>query len=605
MRVPWLAAVCAGALLIGVEAAHEGPPGHPQIRDGAKPLPGAAALGGVVIADDPPGAPVRRAAVTISAGDGGPDRQTLTDEAGRFLFEPVPPGRYLVTASKPGWLKTYHGSDRPGLPPGIRVALVDGDRVDDLGVTLVRGGVIAGRIVDEQGRPMPRQYAGLLELRTIGDRRVLAQARSHFAIGNFERATDDRGEYRKFGLLPGTYAIVVRPTMTPGARLTTAEELRWAFQPPGERGPPPPSGAAVGYAPVYHPGTFDAAAAAQVVLRPGDERTGIDVVISYAPVARVGGVVMTMGGEPAAKAVVTLDPAEGMSVLEGSGRRVTADAQGQFAFASVPPGAFRLTARLAGGASPASPHLWGETHLTVAGQDYGDLSLTLGPAPAIAGRIVFEASALQPPRDPSAIRVQLIARETLLTMAAGIVASGGVHDAAVAADGTFSAQGLVPGVYIATATWPGMQTGPAGQGWWLKSVTASGRDVSDTGLEVRAGQTLAGTVLTFSDRAAALSGVVTDSAGRPAPEYFIFAFPADRARWTPTSRRIVPPVRPGTDGRYRMPGLPPGDYHLAVITGFEEGDVWDPAFLESLLASAIRVSVGEGEERVRDIRLAR
>lgn len=576
-----------------------------QTRDVAPPRIGTAALGGTVLADEPSGGPVRRALVTIGAGDGSPDRQSVTDEHGRFLLDGLPAGRYLVIASKPGWVKTYYGSSRPGLPPGVRVAVVDGQRIDDVDVRLMRGGVIAGRIVDEQGRPMPRQWPGLLEQRTIGSRRVLAQARSHFGIGVFERATDDRGEFRLFGLPPGTYAVVVRPSITPGARLTTAEELRWAFQPPGERSEPPTRGTAVGYAPIYHPGTYDPSAASPIVVRPGEERTGIDVTISYAPVARVEGVVVKMDGEPAAKAAVTLDPAGGVSLLEGAGRRATTDAEGRFAFASVAPGQFRLEARTPAAAAGAGSDAWAESHLSVDGQDMSGVTLALGPASTISGRLVFETSMLDPPSDLTAVRLQIVALDTFHRMAAGISTSGGVLNATVAADGTFRVAGLTPGGYVAMATWPGMRADVTGPGWWLQSVTAGGRDVSDTGFEVRPKQNITDAVLTFSDRTAALTGVVTDRTGRPAPEYFVFAFPSDRSAWTPMSRRIIPPVRPATDGRYRMPGLPPGDYHVVVITSFNDGDLSDPAFLEPLIPSAVRVTVGAGEERVRDIRLAR
>jgi hypothetical protein len=96
---------------------------------------------------------------------------------------------------------------------------------------------------------------------------------------------------------------------------------------------------------------------------------------------------------------------------------------------------------------------------------------------------------------------------------------------------------------------------------------------------------------------------LTDAAGRPAREYFVLAFPADRASWTTTSRRIVPPVQPATDGRFRISGLLPGEYYLAVVTEVSPDEATDARFLETLLPLAMRLTIGEAETRRQDLRI--
>jgi hypothetical protein len=145
---------------------------------------------------------------------------------------------------------------------------------------------------------------------------------------------------------------------------------------------------------------------------------------------------------------------------------------------------------------------------------------------------------------------------------------------------------------------------PDGAGWWLSAVTLDGRDVSDTGIEVAPNASVGDVVVTFSDRAASISGQLIDGAGRPAPEYFVYAFAADREAWTPIARRAPAPVRPATDGRYQITGLPPGGYYLAVLTTFDEADLSDPAFLDLLIPSAVRLTLGEGEQKTQDLKLA-
>jgi hypothetical protein len=95
---------------------------------------------------------------------------------------------------------------------------------------------------------------------------------------------------------------------------------------------------------------------------------------------------------------------------------------------------------------------------------------------------------------------------------------------------------------------------------------------------------------------------VHDAAGRPMPEVYILVFSADRAFWTPQSRRIAS-KRPGSDGRYSVSNLPPGTYLLAAVTDVEPGQWFDPAYLQQLMPSAIRFTIGEGEKKVQDLRL--
>jgi len=113
------------------------------------------------------------------------------------------------------------------------------------------------------------------------------------------------------------------------------------------------------------------------------------------------------------------------------------------------------------------------------------------------------------------------------------------------------------------------------------------------------------TTITFGDRIGVIEGMLTDAEGRPAPEYFVLAFPLERTSWTTVSRRMVPPVRPATDGRFRIAGLQAGDYYLAVVTTMDPDAGTDPEFLESILPGAIRVTIAEGETKRQDLRIGK
>ena len=59
------------------------------------------------------------------------------------------------------------------------------------------------------------------------------------------------------------------------------------------------------------------------------------------------------------------------------------------------------------------------------------------------------------------------------------------------------------------------------------------------------------------------------------------------------------PARP-----FSVTGLPPGEYHLGVLTDADPAQLSDASFLEQLAATAIRITLGEGERKVQDIKMA-
>jgi hypothetical protein len=74
--------------------------------------------------------------------------------------------------------------------------------------------------------------------------------------------------------------------------------------------------------------------------------------------------------------------------------------------------------------------------------------------------------------------------------------------------------------------------------------------------------------------------------------------------WIPRTRRMRPPVRTGTDGTFKFSNLAPGDYYMAALTDFEPADVSNPVFLDQLVASAIKITLADGEKKTQDLKLA-
>jgi hypothetical protein len=140
----------------------------------------------------------------------------------------------------------------------------------------------------------------------------------------------------------------------------------------------------------------------------------------------------------------------------------------------------------------------------------------------------------------------------------------------------------------------------APESWTLKSVTLGGRDVADSGIDVK--QDISGVVVTFTDHPTEVSGTVYDQAGRITPDFPIVIFSTDRTSWVSSSRKVRQ-GRPSSDGAYRISGLPPGEYFVCAVTGVEQNELNDPKFLEQLAASSFKITLRDGQKLTQDLKL--
>jgi len=582
-------------------------------------LTGTCVLAGVVTSDDAQARPIRRATIRISAGDVRFQRMTATDDRGRFVFAGLPAGRYTVNVTKPGWVTTTYGARKPGSGLGLAIALTESQQVTDLAVKLTPGAVITGRIVDQNGVPQGGVRPMVLQYRTLAGERVLTQAPMS-GVSVLSMITDDRGEYRFYGLAPGTYYVAVSMPAGMG-RLTTSEEVEWAQQPAATaaKQPAPPPGPAIAYPAVYYPGTTDLQNASAITLAAGEERRGVDLMLQPVTTARVAGRVTGTDGQPARGVQVVLNALGVRSSVENQRRTAVSNPDGAFEFASVVPGRYTLSARGSTQSGPPPPppasaempfiavspgggrtmDLWASAEIAVSSQEVTGLAIALEPGLTIAGRVSFDAGTLAPPTDLSRVQVRIGTPRGAGAALPGMPMN--MHAAAVKADGTFQIAGVAPESYVISGFAPG---GSPDMPWIVKSVTLGGENVADRPVAIKSGMRLSDVVITFTDRHAELSGRLVDTAGRPAPEFFVFVFSTNRAYWTPNAtRHLRPPTRPASDGTYRIPALPPGEYFVAALTEVDEADIFDATFLEQVAAAAFKISVAEGEKKRQDLQI--
>ena len=612
---------------------------HGQVRDNVTPPTGAGAIAGVIVSDDAKAGPVRRVMVTLSSGDLRTPRMTVSDDEGRFAFANLPAGNFTLSARRTAYVPAFYGATTQGRGPGVPIALLSDQKITDIRLKLLHGSVISGTVRQESGRPATGLRITVQPVRMVNGRRT---GELTVQLLTATTTTDDRGEYRAFGLAPGDYVVRAMPspvaTLTRGEmRQLTPAELQWAERwrsatpPTGQLPAPPPAGQTVTYAPVYFPGTADLQSAGVVTVGPSDERAGVDFSTLLVPTARISGVLLDEDGQPRSGVPVSMRPTESASAdflnldsLVMGNRSMTAP-DGAFSISNVSPGTYSLTARAAprpaAGAKPGPNNLidaagllgivsgtspfWAMEELSVNGQDLSGVTLQLRPGMTLSGRIEFDSTSLNPPADLTTVKVSLAPPSTgtspmdLVGALLGSPAAG-----TVAADGTVSIKGLTPDKYRVSVTMPGMMLLPnaPGSGWVLKAAMLNGRDVSDLPFEVRPNDKLPGLVVTMTDHPTEFSGAVTDGAGRATARYQIIILPTDRTFWAAGSRRIVQ-ARPATDGRFRVVGLPAGEYFVTAVTEVQPGQLADPGFLELAASAAIKITLADGEKKTQELKL--
>ena len=596
--------ILAIAIACGAAAAAQQP-----ARDNVRAAPGTGSISGNVFVNGEGRQPARRVRVTLTnVARTSPGQTTTTDDSGAFVFRGLPAGRFELQAFKNAYLRASYGASRPDRA-GTHVVVNDGEAITNLTMRIARGGVITGVVRDLRGAPLPGVNVRVLKLgynAVTGERTLGPSSTGSVAL------TDDRGEYRAFGLPPGGYLVLVTPSLASGrsndpVRQLTTDEVRAALiaaraGPSTAFAPRPsltPSSAStparLTFAPVFHPGATDIVAASTISLGLGEERAGVDITIQLVPTATITGTVSSPSGTLPQFLSVQLAPAgpylEMLAGAELRGSSARPGPDGKYVFTGVAPGTYTIKAGTGQGrgAPPNMPTLWAAAEVYVTGQDL-EIPLMLQPGVAINGRVVFEGAA------PAPAELQTLSVALVPLGSGGTVrTSGGGH---VDAERRFTFAGITPDTYRFETTWsaPG-----ARDRWVLKSSTANGRDAFDAPLQVQPNETLDWT-LTYSDKPTGVSGVLKEPGGRPATDYYILVFAADRRYWTPASRRIRM-TRPGTDGSYSVKGLPPGDYYLAALADLETGEWNDPVLLEQAAGSSATITLREDEMTVQDFRI--
>jgi protocatechuate 3,4-dioxygenase beta subunit len=520
---------------------------------------GTAVIRGRIVAADT-GKPLRRAQITVSAPElGGQPRTANTNADGRYEIKELPAGRYTVAVSRSGYLPLRYGQRRP-LEQAKPLEVLDRQAVERVDFALPKMGLIAGRIFDELGEPIASVRVFAMRSMYIEGRRRLVSAGSGLV------STDDAGQFRLSGLVPGSYFVMA----------TTRET--WTVNTAGRRH-------VMGFLPTYFPGIENAADAKRVTVGIGQEIRNTDFALIVGRTAKVSGVALDSQGRPLAGQSVGLEQ-EFRSATTGSGfaglESAPIAADGTFTFRNVPAGEYNLRVRTGSGAGRQEDAL---AAIVVNGADINDIVLTSSAPWSVSGRIITE-NGTAPDIPPD--RIRIAARPLTGGSSRPTMGSGEVKD-----DLAFSATAIV-GPARLRVTLPDR--------WMVKAVRHDGREIGDAPIEMKSGEELSGVQVIVTDRVTSVTGQLTDDKGAPLADGTVIVFAGDTEKWAEDSR-FVRSARPDQQGKYEIRGLPPGEY-LAVAIDYVQEGLWnDPQYLESIRRYAQRLTLGEGDTRAMSLKL--
>jgi protocatechuate 3,4-dioxygenase beta subunit len=497
------------------------------------------------------GEPVRSAIVQLrKADDQNEGYRVLTSPDGRFEINGVEAGRYRLEVSGTGFVSQQFGQKKPD-DPGALLTLSPGEEVRDRLFRLIPAAVIAGRIMDEDGLPLPWvMVTAMREVYKDGKRRLALEAAA---------STNDLGEYRLFGLPPGQY--FVSALYTPGRRRFGSDE---SFKDLGK------SKSDRGYVTTYYPGSPDVSRATLIGVKAGEELPSMDMLLRQVGVFKIRGRVFNSVTRHSGNDVdLDLSPKNSRLLFGLTSNYTNVQKDGSFEFHNVLAGSYTLSAYwFDEGKFYAS-----RQSIEVANTDIDGITLTIAPGVNIEGHFTWEGN-------PS------VGQEELKVVATGATGEYGGNDARVAANGTFYLKDVAEGTYR-------LEVSGISPDCYVKSIRYGTSDATLEGFTVHRGND-AMLDVTVSSRGARLKGNVTDADGLPAAGVWVVLVPEEKHR---AEFRLYKSKTTDQHGGFELRGIVPGDYKLFSWEEVEAQAWEDSEFLKPFEAKGEKISLEEGAEK--------
>lgn len=525
------------------------------------------------------GTPLRKATITINRQNGGPlapgtrsNYSATSDAAGHYSIKGIEPGTYRINADHTGFLNMSYNARRPG-GPGTPLDLGRAESKTGVDFRLTAHGVVAGKITDEDGDPLEGVQVQIL-------RTVYNQGRKQLQSNGGE-GTNDLGEYRISGVLPGKYYLCAiyrgRRFMNPmGATADAAPQED--------------------YITTYYPGVADISAASAIDLQPGDQMQGVNLRMSKTHTVRVSGRVSdnTAPAPPASDGVgggmVRFDGAVSMAMPPINGRiqlrlqprnsltpygfnmiNTAVRADGNFEFPSVAPGSYYLIATnnqggRGGAHAVKQPLEVGDTNLE-------GVSIAINPGAEVTGHVRYDGDA---PSPLPALTVRLTPRE----MSAGVPAP---QPARVDDDGSFHFENVNLDLYNVSINTP--------QGLYLKALRSGNNDVMVNGLDLSNGAAPLDVLMGLNPPQVG-GQVVNAETGQPAVAVTVVLMPREKERQDQSY--FYATANSDQYGNFSFNRVTPGEYQAYAWEDVQYGQWFDPDWMKAYDGKGETLTAKEG-----------
>jgi len=478
---------------------------------------------------------------------------TDTDADGHFSMS-LPAGSYRLWVERPGFARQAYGSRTPeGV--GTVLTLSPGQRVRDVNLRMAPLGAISGRVLDEEGEPLQGVGIQVLRFSYATGRRQL--------IPILGTSTNDRGEYRAYGLASGRYYLLA--TLR-GAPMSHPEET--AALVPEVQDP---------FAAVYYPGVLDFPSASEIPLPEGGEHSDADFHLQRVPAVTVRGRLFSPVEDFTGSQVqVVLAHSEGNSASFINRATATVDrASGRFEFRGISPGPYLLAAsQLYGGHAYA-----GRLALVVNATTAHTSNLTLTAAFDITGTVEVEGGS-------SAKLSNTIVR---LVPSEGLAMGAQLPSSKIGPGGSIRLAGVTPGNWQFT-----LNSLP--EDLWIKTATFDTQDVLSGELNVSSG-THGQLHILLAGNGGQVSGTVTEDEKPGHATVVLVPTAADLQGYAQMYRSTTT----GDQGTFLFKGVRPGSYKLFAFEDVEAFSWLDPEFLKPVESMGEPITVGEGEKVTRKL----
>ncbi len=487
--------------------------------------------------------------------------KSVSDASGRFTIRNLAPGTYRIVVVASGYARQEYGasvSGRRGIETGTLITVAAGRPViRGIELRLTGDAVVSGRITSTNGQALVgMEVRALLKIYDATGNVV-------FAPDGESVRTNDRGEYRIAGLTPGHYYV----------RANTAR-LEYSRTPGvlgSDRfnGDPAPLDRSPGqYGDSYYPGVADRDKAAVLDIQAGSERRNVDFSLPRLAVYRIRGrIANPLSIQMSGQGVFTVVPTTSDVVLLPDMSTVSIGPDGTFELKNVSTGDYWVNVSVQSATPGAGPAGRGYARARVVDADVDGVEITLLRDVVLSGSVQIEGEPASNVQELASTKIEM--RGDFVPGQVGPP----LGKMKMLPDGTFTYTGLpIMEFRLVVSDMP--------RGFYVKEARFGDVNALTEAMQMNHFPPPALNILLA--RGTEVSGLVTDSGGRPVSQQQVVLVP-DRALNRPDLYRTAVT---DSNGRFTISAVAPGDYQAFAWRTLEPFRYFDRDFVQQFESRA-------------------